>query len=125
MWRGVGVCAGLIGLLAVPTAASASGTSAASQRVISGTAVVSSCGSLSGISVAWNSTGGVVTSVAVSSIPSSCVGGTLSLTLAGATGTSLATVSPVTITATTQTLALVGAPTASGVSVAAMSVVGP
>src|SRR3954471_18498246 len=117
MWRTVGVTAGLIGLLAVPTAASASGTAPNTKRVISGVAAVSSCGSLSGISVAWNSTGGIVTSVAVSAIPSACIGGTLSLTLAGSTGTALATVSPVVITATSQTLALAsGTPTASAVS---------
>src|SRR3954449_9102057 len=106
MWRKVGITAGLAGLLAVPTAASAPGTAPASKRVTSGVAPVSSCGSLSGISVAWNSTGGIVTSVAVSAIPSACIGGTLSLTLAGSTGTALGTVSPVVITASSQTLAL-------------------
>jgi hypothetical protein len=46
--------------------------------------------------------------------------------LAGSTGTALATVSPVTISGTSQTLSLAsGAPTASSVAGAAISVVGP
>lgn len=95
------------------------------KRVSSGAAAVSSCGTLSGLAVSWTSRAGVITQVALGSIPSACIGGTLSLTFASASQTSLGTAGPATVTATSMTLAVTGSPTASSIAQAQIAVVGP
>ena len=108
---------------AVPKAAEAGSVLPTSKKVIGGFATVNPCGAVSGIGVAWTSTGGAVTSVDLSAIPSTCIGGSLSLTLQGSGGSALGSIGPLVITGTSQTLA-VGA-TASSVVSAAISVTGP
>jgi hypothetical protein len=113
-------------LLAVPSGAAAGGVNPTSTKIVSANASVSSCGSLSGITIAWTSTNNVVTSVVLGSIPAACNGGTLSLTLVDTSNASLASIGPVTITSTTQTFSsITGSPTATSVTQAYLSVVGP
>ena len=112
-------------LLAVPGSASGSGVNPVSQRVVGATAVVSSCGSLGGLTVSWTVVDGVVSSITLGSIPAGCTGGSLSLTLANASNTSLGGVGSAPITGASQTLTPTGSPDATAVSVAYVSVVGP
>lgn len=112
-------------ILAVPSSAMAGSTTATSKKVVSANASVSSCGSLSGMTTSWTVVDGIVSSIALGSIPSACNGGSLSLTLANSSNTSLGTVGPVTITGTSQTLTPTGSPDATTVSTAYVSVVGP
>ena len=112
-------------VLGVGGSADAAGTTPATKRVVSGNASVSSCGPLSGISISWTVTADVVTSIALASIPSTCVGGSLSMTLVDASNASLSTVGPVTLTATSQTVTPSGSPTATSVANTYVSVVGP
>jgi hypothetical protein len=95
------------------------------KRVASGVASVTSCGTLSGLAVAWTVRSSAVTQVSLASIPSACIGGTLSLTLAAADNSSIGTAGPASVTATSMTLAVTGAPTASGISHVQFAVVGP
>lgn len=124
------VIAGLAGLtlavLAWPGSAGATAVGPSPKKVSGAFSSVSSCGSLSGLSISWTSTANVVTSVVLASIPSACVGATLSLTLIGTGNAVLASAGPVTLTATTQTLSsLSGAPAPTSVTGAYVSVVGP
>lgn len=112
-------------LLAVPSSAVANGTAASSQKVVGATASVSSCGSLSGMSISWTVTAGTVTSIALGSIPSACNGGALSLTLVDGSNVSLGAVGPVTVTGTSMTLTPSGSPPATSVANSFVSVVGP
>lgn len=113
------------GVLAVPGSAVAGGTSTTSTKIVSANASVSSCGSLSGISQTWTMVDGVITSIALSSIPAGCNGGTLSLTLVNSSNTSVGSVGPVTVTGTSQTLTPTGSPDATTVSTSYISVTGP
>jgi len=112
-------------LLAVPSGATAGSVGTTSQKVVGANASVSSCGSLSGMTISWTTVDGVVSSIALGSIPSGCNGGSLSLTLVNSSNTSLGSVGPVTITGTSQTLTPTGSPDATTVSTAYASVVGP
>ena len=112
--------------LAIPGSAGAASTGASSKKMQAATATVSSCGSLSGIGVAWTSTNNVVTSVVLSAIPSACIGATLSVTFVDASNASLGSVGPVTVAGTSQTFSTVtGSPTASSVAQAYAVAVGP
>lgn len=111
--------------LTSPGLASAAGTTANTAKVVSASTSVTTCGSLAGISISWTVTANVVTSIALASIPSGCVGGSLSLTLVDASNSSLSSVGPVTISATSQTVTPSGSPTATSVANAYASVVAP
>lgn len=112
-------------LLAVPGSAVAGSVSPTSKKVVGATAAVSSCGSLSGMTISWTTVDDVVASIALGSIPAACNGGSLSLTLVDASNSSLGTVGPVTITGTSQTLTPTGSPAATSVATSYVSVVGP
>src|SRR4051794_3976694 len=113
-------------LLAVPGSAAANGTGTTSKNVVTASANVSSCGSLSGMTISWTTVDGVVASIALGSIPSACTGGSLSLTLVGSGNASLGGISPVAITGTSQTLSpITGSPDATAVTGSYVSVVGP
>jgi len=113
-------------LLAVPGSAAANSTTTTSKKVVSANATVSSCGSLSGMTISWTVVDDVVSSIALGSIPSTCNGGSLSLTLVNSSNGSLGGVSQVTITGTSMTLSsITGSPSALAVSKAFVSVVGP
>ncbi len=113
-------------LLAWPARAAATAMGPSPKQVGSAFTATSSCGSLSGVGVTWTVTANVVTTVVLTSIPTSCIGGSLSLTLVDSSNTSLASAGPVTLTATTQTFAsLTGAATATSVAGGYLSVVGP
>jgi hypothetical protein len=120
----------LVGLtalvLAYPGIAGATGVAPAPKKVGAAFTSVSSCGSLSGIGMSWTSTANVVTTIVLTAIPAACIGGSLSLTLVGASGTSLGTVGPVVLTATSQTFSTItGSPPATSVLGSYISVVGP
>lgn len=119
--------AALVGLvLALPGTAAATGVSPTAKPIGSAWVATSPCGSLSGVGISWTVTVNVVTSVVLTSIPSACVGGSLSLTLIDATNASLASIGPITLTGVTQTFSsLTGSATATSVSGAYLSVVGP
>ena len=111
--------------LAVPSAAAANTVSPSQKTVVSANASVSSCGSLSGMTISWTVVDDVVTSIALGSIPSACNGGSLSLTLVNSSNGSIGSAGPVTITGTSQTLTPTGSPSALAVSTSYVSVVGP
>src|SRR3954451_18555021 len=90
--------------LAVPSSAVAGSTSPTSKQIQSASASVSSCGSLSGMTISWTVVDDVVSSIALGSIPVACNGASLSLTLVNASRTALGSVGPVTISGTSQTL---------------------
>lgn len=114
------------GLLALPAIAGAAPVSPSSNKVAGATTVVSSCGSLNGMTVSWTSVADVVSSIVLGSVPSACNGATLSLTLVGTGNAPLGTAGPVTISGTSQTLSSIsGSPTATSVTQAFVSVVGP
>ena len=112
-------------VLAVPSSAMAGGLSPTSKKVIGANANVTSCGSLSGMTISWTTVDGLVSSIALGSIPPACTGGSLSLTLVNSSNTSIGTVGPVTITGASQTLTPTGSPDATTVNTAYASVVGP
>ena len=111
--------------LAVPSSAVAGSTSATSKKIQSASASVSSCGSLSAMTITWTVVDDVITTIALGSIPSACNGGTLSLTLVNASNAAVGSVSPVTITGTSQTLTVTGSTSALAVTGSYVSVVGP
>lgn len=123
----VAAFAGLtLAFLAWPGDAAATAIAPNPDQVSSGSASTSACGSLAGIGVAWKSTANVVTSVTLTSIPSACASGRLSLTLVGSGNASLATAGPLTVSGTTLSVtSLTGSATATSVTAAYVSVVGP
>ncbi|MDQ1699090.1 MAG: hypothetical protein QOG34_953 [Frankiaceae bacterium] len=116
----------ILAFLAWPVSAAATGV-APNARAVSGAFVATgSCGSLSGMGVSWTSRADTVTSVSLTSIPASCAGGQLSLTLVGAGNAALASAGPVSISSTSQTLSsFTGSAGATSVVGAYISVVGP
>jgi hypothetical protein len=111
--------------LALPSSAVANTTTPSSKKIVSARASVSSCGSLSGMSISWTVVDDVVSSIALGSIPATCNGGSLSLTLVDSSNTSLGSVGPVTVIGTSQTLTPTGSPDATAVATSYVSVVGP
>jgi hypothetical protein len=113
-------------VLAVPGSAVAASVSPTSKKAVSANASVSSCGSLSGMTISWTVVDDVVSSIALGSIPVACNGASLSLTLVNASHTALGSVGPVTISGTSQTLSsITGSPSALAVATSYVSVVGP
>ena len=123
--RGPVVAAAAFAVALAPGWASAAPQPVTSDNVADGRAVVSSCGTLGGVTVSWTNRGGVVTQVTLGSIPSACIGGTLSLTFAAANNSSLATAGPVTVSATSMALVVSGSPTASSITQTYVGVTGP
>ena len=123
----IAAAAGLsVAVLGWPGSAAATTVTPAPNKVGGAFTAVSSCGTLSGIGVAWTVTANVVTSVVLTSIPTACVGGALSLTLVDASNASLSSAGPITVTGATQTLSsLTGLGTATSVVGGYVSVVGP
>jgi len=115
-----------LAVLAWPGSAAATAVAPSPKQVAGAFAATSSCGSLSGVGIAWTSTGAFVTSVALSSIPAGCVGGKLSLTFVGSGNASLASAGPVTVSGATLTLSsLTGSAVTTNVTGAYVSIVGP
>lgn len=113
-------------ILAWPGSAAATAVTANPKKVSSAFASTSSCGTLSGIGVAWTSTSAIVTSVSLTSIPAACVGGKLSLTLVGSANASLASAGPTTIAGQTLSVtSLSGSAVTTTVVGASVSIVGP
>src|SRR3954464_8967537 len=104
-------------LLAVPSGAVAGSTNPTSKKVVSANATVSSCGSLSSMTISWTVVDDVVSSIVLGSIPAACNGGLLSLTLVSASNTALGSAGPVAIIGTSQNLTITGSPTATATSV--------
>lgn len=112
-------------VLAVPGSAVAGNVNPTSKKMVSANANVSSCGSLSSMTISWTVVDGIIQSIALGSIPASCNGGTLSLTLADSSNASVGTVAPVTIIGTSQTLTPTGTLDATTVATSYVSVTGP
>ena len=123
--RGPVVAAAAVAAALAPGWAAAAPNPVTTNQVQGGVAAVSSCGTISGISMSWTSRNGAVADVVLNSIPSACTGGTLSVTFAAADNSSLGTAGPATVTGTSVSLAVSGSPTASAVSRLQVSVVGP
>jgi len=119
------VAATAIAAALVPDMAVAASHTLTSKRVSGGSVSVSSCGTLSGVGVSWTSTGGTITKIVLTSIPSTCIGGTLSLTFANSSNTSIGTAGPSVVGATSMTLTTTGSPTANLISAIHIAVVGP
>jgi len=111
--------------LAVPSSAVAGSTSPTSNKIVSANASVSSCGSLSGITMTYTVVDDVVTSISLASIPAGCNGGSLSLTLVNSSNTAIGSVSPVTVSGTSQTVTVTGSTSALAIATSYVSVVGP
>jgi hypothetical protein len=115
-----------LAVVAWPGSAAATAVAPNPKQVSAAFTATSSCGSLSGIGVAWTVTANVVSSVSLTSIPAACAGGRLSLTLVGTGNASLASAGPVNVAGTSLTLgSLTGSATATSVTAAYVSVVGP
>jgi hypothetical protein len=113
-------------LLVIPGSASATGTTPVPKKVVGAFAPVSSCGSLSGMSMSWTSTANVVTAITLTSIPAACNGASLRLVLVNSSNTSLATAGPQTVSGTSMTIStLTGSATATSVAGSYVSVAGP
>jgi hypothetical protein len=112
-------------VLAVPGSAVAGNVNPTSKKMVSANANVSSCGSLSSMTISWTVVDGIIQSIALGSIPASCNGGTLSLTLTDSSNASVGTVAPVTIIGTSQTLTPTGTLDATTVATSYVSVTGP
>lgn len=112
-------------VLAVPGSAVAGNVSSTSKRLVSANASVSSCGSLSGMTISWTVVDDVVTSIALGSIPTACNGSSLSLTLVNSSNTPVGSVSPVTVAGPSQTLTVTGNTSALAVATSYASVIGP
>lgn len=123
----IAAVAGLsVAVLGWPGSAAATTVTPAPNKVSGAFTTVSACGTLSGVGIAWTVTANVVTSLVLTSIPSACVGGSLSLTLVDASNASLASAGPIAVTGATQTLSsLSGSATATSVTGAYVSVIGP
>ena len=113
------------GVLAVPGSAVAGGTSTTSKKIVSANVSVSSCGSLSGMTMTYTVLDDVVTSIALASIPAGCTGGDLSITLVNSSNTAIGSVAPVTITGTSQTVTVTGSTSAIAIATSYASVAGP
>src|SRR5690349_13032558 len=126
MWRRVAVV-GLTALAVAHADVALAGTITPNpKKIAASTAPVSSCGSLSGIGMSWTSTANVVTTIVLTSIPAACTGGTLTLTLAGASNASIGSIAATTVTGTSQTFTTIaGSPTATSVTGAYISVIEP
>ena len=126
MWRRVAVIA-LTAVAVGPAAAAwAAPVGPIPKKISASHVAVSPCGSLNGIAISWTSTANVVTSAVLSSIPAACNGATLSVTFVGTGNTSLGSIAATTITGTSQTFSTItGSPTATSVTGAYVSVVGP
>lgn len=123
---GLALSVAVAALLAVPGAAAARTVTPTSKKIVSAHTAVSSCGSLSGITMSWTTVDDVVTTIVLGSIPAACNGGSLKLTLIDSGNTSLATAGPVTVSGTTQTLtSITGTPSALTITGSYVSVVGP
>lgn len=111
--------------LALPSSAAAGNTTPTSKRIQSASASVSSCGSLSAMTISWTVVDDVVTTVSLGSIPAACNGGSLSLTFVNSSNTAIGTIGPVTVSGSSQTLTPSGSPSALAVATSYVSVVGP
>lgn len=102
--------AGTVGLLAFAVLAAATGTALAAAipsttaTLGSGSAAVTRCGDLSSAQAGYAVSAGVVTEVTVTGIAPGCLGGRLTVTLVGATGSVLATAPAVVVGASTATV---------------------
>lgn len=103
-------------------AATLGGVSA--QGIGAGRSVVASCDTDS-VGMTYAVSGGTVSSVTVTNLAAACAGGALRVVLAGSTGASLGAGGPVTISGTSATVSLSPQPTATAVTAAHVSVVGP
>lgn len=112
-------------VLAAPGVSLAGGTTPSSTELSTAWTAVSTCGSLSGLTLAWTSTANVVTQVRLAGIPAGCTGGSLKLALAGAAGASLATAGPTTVTGASQTLTPTLTATSTSVLSAHLVISGP
>src|SRR3954447_22129416 len=122
---GLALTVAVAAFLAVPGAATARTVTPTSKKVVSAHTAVSSCGSLSGITMSWTTVDDVVTTLVLGSIPAACNGGSLKLTLVGSGNASLGTAGPVTISGTSLTLSTSASPSAVAVTGSHVSVVGP
>lgn len=123
--RALTVLCALAAVVSFPSPASGASAPPSSQALSSGFVPVTTCGALGAVTTAWTSTEGVVTQVRLSGIPGACVGGSLTVTLAGSGGTALGAAGPEVISGTTMALAPSGSPSATSVLVSHLVVVGP
>jgi hypothetical protein len=108
--------------------ASAASLGLNSDRIGAGNAAITTCGNTSGASVTYGVSGGLVTSVVVANLPAGCGGGSLSVTLVGAGGTSLASPGPLVLPSTPApgaTLAIGGSVSSASVVRSDLVIVGP
>jgi hypothetical protein len=86
-WRRCALCtaAGAALVLGMSSSASAAPRTVTTKKLASGSTVVSSCATLSVLTVSYAVTAGKISSVTLQNIPPTCVGGLLSMTLSQGT----------------------------------------
>ena len=118
------VVACVVGVLATPAAASAGSASTASKKLGAGKANVAPCGTLTGLVPNFTISGGTVTAVVFTGIPTTCNGGGLSVAVTNA-GTSLGTGGPVTVASGAATVPISPAAAVGSVTHVRIAIVGP
>ncbi len=119
------VVAGVTVLITAMSGISLAGSLVAnSKRVGAGRTTVTSCGDVSQIEVGYTVRSGTIQHITLSSIPGSCVGATMSLTLAQ-NSTDVGHWGPSMVSGTTMALTLSATPSATSPTIARIVMVGP
>ena len=106
-------------------AASAAPVTPTAKKLASGTAVVGTCGSLTGASVAYNTRSSTVLGVTVRNLPTTCNGASLSATVSNAANADLGHGGPVTVASQAATVTMSANPTTASVTKVVVVLVGP
>lgn len=94
------------------------------KKLVAGSALVSSCGTLTGVVSNFTISGTTATAVVLTNIPTTCNGGRVSVTVTSA-GTSLGQGGPVTVASGLATVPISPAASISSVTHVRLAVVGP
>lgn len=108
----------------VPTSADARPITPSTKNLVAGSAVVASCGTLTGVVPNFTISGTTVTAVVLTNIPATCNGGRVSVTVTSA-GTSLGQGGPVTVASGAATVPISPAAAIASVTHVRLAVVGP
>ena len=115
----------VIAMLCLCAAASAAALNGVNSNDLGvGSAVVAACDP-DGVTLTQVTTGSTVTGLTVDGIDGACVGGVLSVTLAAADGSVVATGGPATVAAATETLALTPTPDVGDFVAHHLRIIGP
>jgi len=106
-------------------AASAAPVTPTGKKLASGTAVVGTCGALTGASVTYNTRSSTVLSVTVRNLPSTCNAANLSATVSNAANADLGHGGPIAVASQAATVTMSANPTTASVTKIHVVLVGP